>query len=233
MLVRGLTTAGLALLLLVPASGEASAGYWSRHRHHRYVPWPKVFVPTITGNLFDSSGGDTYDNGGYAPEAYNNDPNADSLDPVYAPPAKKKIVPKPVKKVATRQAAPKVKPIAIAATTTSAPVTHKPLASAPLTLAAGDDEKSTGTLSPSLPLVKKPAPVTSAATKVASLQPSGGGSIACSKGAEIVSGYGFTSVKSKACTGTTYSFDAARGASAYVIKLSAATGEITDVQKLK
>jgi hypothetical protein len=78
-----------------------------------------------------------------------------------------------------------------------------------------------------------------AATKVASAAAPAAaavtpkGAIACSKGAEIVSGYGFTSVKPKVCNGTTYSFDASRAANAYVIKVSAATGEITDVRKLK
>ena len=51
--------------------------------------------------------------------------------------------------------------------------------------------------------------------------------------ADFVSGYGFTSVKPKVCNGATYSFDASRAANSYVIKVSAATGEITDVQKLK
>ena len=48
-----------------------------------------------------------------------------------------------------------------------------------------------------------------------------------------MSGYGFTSVKPRTCTGTTYSFDATRAANAYLIKVAAASGEITDVQKLK
>ena len=48
-----------------------------------------------------------------------------------------------------------------------------------------------------------------------------------------MSGYGFTSVKPRSCTGTTYSFNAARATNAYLIKVAAATGEITDVQKLK
>ncbi len=84
-----------------------------------------------------------------------------------------------------------------------------------------------------------PAKVNAAPTKVASAaSPAATGAtpknaIACSKGAEIVSGYGFTSVKPKVCEGATYSFNASRAANAYVIKVSAATGEITDVQKLK
>ncbi|MBL8790463.1 MAG: hypothetical protein JNM45_08185 [Rhizobiales bacterium] len=77
-----------------------------------------------------------------------------------------------------------------------------------------------------------PAKVASAASPAATgATPKG--AIACSKGAEIVSGYGFTSVKPKLCNGATYSFDASRAANAYVIKVSSATGEITDVQKVK
>lgn len=82
----------------------------------------------------------------------------------------------------------------------------------------------------------KTAPATTKVASAASPAATGAtpkGAIACSKGAEIVSGYGFTSVKPKVCSGATYSFDASRAANAYVIKVSAATGEITDVQKLK
>ncbi|MFO1034069.1 MAG: hypothetical protein U1E15_08380 [Hyphomicrobiales bacterium] len=249
MFVRSLMTAALGFAILIPASGEASAGFWHRHR----VRLPHVYLPTITGNLFDDAGSDTYDNGdGYAPSrrAYIDDPGADSLDPVYQPPVKKKVTPKSAKKVATVKPVSKPKSVAavpakpapsiaktdtqvasIAPVTVKAPIVAKPAKAAPLSLAAVDDEKSdlptASTSAQAAVPAKKPLPSVPATTvkdsKVASLQSAGGSSIACSKGAEIVSGYGFTSVKPKTCTGTTFSFDAARGANAYVIKLAAAT----------
>jgi hypothetical protein len=56
--------------------------------------------------------------------------------------------------------------------------------------------------------------------------------IGCTSGAAIVTGYGFAGVTPKACTGATYAYNAQRGGNAYVIQLTAATGEITDVKKL-
>jgi hypothetical protein len=56
--------------------------------------------------------------------------------------------------------------------------------------------------------------------------------IGCSSGAAIVTGYGFAAVTPKACTGTTYAYNAQRAGKSYVIQLTAATGEITDVKKL-
>lgn len=57
--------------------------------------------------------------------------------------------------------------------------------------------------------------------------------IGCTAGAAVVTGYGFGDVKPKACTGNTYAYTAARGGKIYEIKLTAASGEITDVKKLK
>jgi hypothetical protein len=56
--------------------------------------------------------------------------------------------------------------------------------------------------------------------------------IGCTAGAAVVTGYGFGDVKPKACTGNTYAYTAARGGKSYEIKLTAASGEITDVKKL-
>ena len=50
--------------------------------------------------------------------------------------------------------------------------------------------------------------------------------------ADIVTGYGFDSVKSSSCTGAVYSFNAARSGKAYLIKVNAASGELTEVKKL-
>ena len=56
--------------------------------------------------------------------------------------------------------------------------------------------------------------------------------IGCTSGAAIVTSYGFGTVTPKACTGSTYAYNAQRGGKSYVIQLTAATGEITDVKKL-
>lgn len=57
--------------------------------------------------------------------------------------------------------------------------------------------------------------------------------IGCTAGAAVVTGYGFGDVKPKACTGATYAYTAARAGKIYEIKLAAASGEITDVKKIK
>jgi hypothetical protein len=56
--------------------------------------------------------------------------------------------------------------------------------------------------------------------------------IGCTAGAAVVTGYGFGAVKPKTCTGNTYAYTAARAGKIYEIKLTAASGEITDVRKL-
>jgi len=57
--------------------------------------------------------------------------------------------------------------------------------------------------------------------------------MSCDKAGEIVSGYGFTSVKPTACTGQVFAFNATRSGKAYVIKLSSASGELTEVKKVQ
>ena len=55
--------------------------------------------------------------------------------------------------------------------------------------------------------------------------------MSCDKAEKIVSGYGFTSVKPTTCTGQVFAFIATRSGKAYVIKLSSASGELTEVKK--
>ena len=57
--------------------------------------------------------------------------------------------------------------------------------------------------------------------------------MSCDKAEKIVSGYGFTSVKPATCTGQVFAFNATRSGKAYVIKLSAASGELTEVKKVQ
>lgn len=185
------------------------------------------------------------------------DEEDDWLEPQYEPPVKKKVKPKAKKKVVAKKPAasktqaaavvvkPKVKPagkLAAVATPVKAtgsnsvvaaktPVTTTVVKANPaLPSASAVVVKSVPqTVAPKSPAVPVKAAVAAPAAKAAAPA----GSIACSKGAEIVSGYGFTSVKPRTCTGSTYSFDATRAANAYLIKVAAASGEITDVQKLK
>ena len=57
--------------------------------------------------------------------------------------------------------------------------------------------------------------------------------ISCDKAGQIVSDYGFASVKPTTCTGQVFAFNATRSGKAYVIKLSSASGELTEVQKVQ
>lgn len=181
----------------------------------------------------------------------------EDLEPVYEP--RRKVVkakPKPksatakkvVKKPAQATVAvvkPKVKPMAkpevktalISSAQAATPPASKTLTSpviakAPVSTAIkAEPPLASAAVKPVVPQTVAPKAVPTK-TQVASAAPTAG-TIGCSKGAEIVSGYGFTSVKPKVCTGATYSFDAARATNAYRIKVAATTGEITDVQKLR
>jgi len=55
--------------------------------------------------------------------------------------------------------------------------------------------------------------------------------ISCDRASKIVTGYGFSSVKASSCQGKEYAFAATRDGKNYVIKMSAANGELTQVQK--
>ncbi len=55
--------------------------------------------------------------------------------------------------------------------------------------------------------------------------------ISCDRASKIVAGYGFSAVKPSTCEGKEYAFAATRDGKSYVIKMSAANGELTQVQK--
>jgi hypothetical protein len=57
--------------------------------------------------------------------------------------------------------------------------------------------------------------------------------ITCAKAGQIVSGYGFKSVEQVSCKGQVYAFNATRDGKPFSIKLSAASGELTEVKKRK
>ena len=60
-----------------------------------------------------------------------------------------------------------------------------------------------------------------------------GGPMTCGKASGIISGYGFSSVKSSDCTGEVFAFNATRDGKSFSIKLNAASGELTEVKKLQ
>ncbi len=127
-----------------------------------------------------------------------------------------------------------------AKTTKSASVAKKPFVVKPLDTSAAPRklDASLALAAPVTPKVIKPKvqaesktasiakPVTTTAVKPA--KPA----IGCSNAADIVTGYGFSGVKPKSCAGASYTFNAARAEKSYVITLSSATGEITDVKKV-
>jgi hypothetical protein len=73
-------------------------------------------------------------------------------------------------------------------------------------------------------------------TQVASVAPlkkPSANSITCGKAASIVADYGFSNIKTADCEGKDYAFNATRGGAPYLIRMSAATGELTEVKKLQ
>lgn len=131
-------------------------------------------------------------------------------DPVYTEPSrpKRKVAKPPVKSVA--------KP---------APVRKKPAA-----VAVAKPEPSVITApkpSTAIAVAKPPAPDTTASTT-----PSSGG-MSCAKATQIVSGYGFDSVSPQACSGKVYAFNALRGGKSFLVRVDAASGELTEVKKVQ
>lgn len=118
-----------------------------------------------------------------------------------------------VKKAVEKKQKPKV----VAGAKTDKPVAKSVKPAAP--------KLQTASLTPLKPEAK-PKAVAKAELK------SDGKTIGCTAGAAVIVGYGFGDVKPKACTGNAYAYSATRAGKAYEIKLTAASGEITDVKKL-
>lgn len=81
------------------------------------------------------------------------------------------------------------------------------------------------------PAVAKPAKPKIATASLTPAKPQSSKSIGCTAGAAIVTGYGFANVSPKTCTGNVYAYSAQRDGKPYVIKVSAAQGEITEVTR--
>lgn len=56
-------------------------------------------------------------------------------------------------------------------------------------------------------------------------------SMSCERASKILDGYGFSSVKASNCEGKENAFAATRDGKSYVIKMSSANGELTQVKK--
>lgn len=126
----------------------------------------------------------------------------------YQPPRKlrpKKQAVKPQAKKPAAKAASKSKPVP-----------------AKKTVAAAKPKDAPSAAKPTAPVGETTASINKAAS----------GSISCNKAADIVAGYGFDSVKAGSCNGSVYSFNASRAGKSYVVKVSSASGELTEVRKL-
>lgn len=78
---------------------------------------------------------------------------------------------------------------------------------------------------------KKKTTVAKATTE--EVQPKTTAALSCDKATAIVAGFGFATIKAEDCDGKVYAFSATRDGKAYAIKLSAASGELTEVRKLQ
>jgi hypothetical protein len=81
------------------------------------------------------------------------------------------------------------------------------------------------------PVIVKPAKPKVVTASLTPAKPQSVKTIGCTAGAAIVTGYGFASVTPKVCTGNVYAYSALRDGKPYVIKVTAAQGEITEVTK--
>ena len=89
-------------------------------------------------------------------------------------------------------------------------------------------KKKTAKAAPAPQPVEKKA-VSSTGKKTASAATA----ISCDEAEKIVSGYGFANVTPTTCTGQVFAFNATRSGNTYVIKLSSASGELTEVNKVQ
>ena len=150
------------------------------------------------------------------------------------PQAKKQAVKKaPVAKPAVAAAVaptPKVKPSIIGSAAAATPA--KPIITAKTNPPTNDVSKKSDADAMVTASLSKPKLDEKPKAKPVIAKPVSGKTIGCSAGAAVIVGYGFADVKPKACTGDSYAYTALRAGKTYEIKLTAASGEITDVKKV-
>lgn len=148
--------------------------------------------------------------------------DSEDLEPVVKKPAKKKVITKKTAAAPANLEKPVPKPVAKPPLlTASAPADEQPPAAPvkkPVVPQAKIEPKTVAPVAPVATAKAQPAPA--------------GKTVGCSAGAAVVTGYGFGDVKPKSCTGDTYSYTASRGGKAFIITLTAASGEVVDVKKL-
>jgi len=81
-----------------------------------------------------------------------------------------------------------------------------------------------------LKIKKKPVSTTSA-TPVKPKTETKSASVSCDKARSIITGYGFGNIETKSCAGEVYSFAAVRGGKSFSVKVSALSGELTEVKR--
>lgn len=80
----------------------------------------------------------------------------------------------------------------------------------------------------------KPKPDLTTASTSKPKAPSAAKSIlTCDKASAVVGSYGFTGIKASDCNGEVYAFTATRDGKPFAVKLSALSGELTEVKKLQ
>jgi hypothetical protein len=81
------------------------------------------------------------------------------------------------------------------------------------------------------PKIKKKPAATAAAAAPKPKTETKSASVSCDKARSIITGYGFGNIETKSCTGNVYSFAAVRGGKSFSVKVSALSGELTEVKR--
>jgi hypothetical protein len=212
-------------VLIAATTLSLFAGAQSAEAHHwRFLRFPHIFTPAPDYG---------YD---YSDEAYR-DPGAvdDYADPYYVPRRHKKrhrVVQSEVDPWLLDEAQPR----RLKSVRALEPVPHRKLrakkkvaAATPVPKLAPAVKRKTAPLALT-PEVKPVAPKIATAS-LTPVKPKETKAIGCTAGAAIVTGYGFASVTPKTCTGNIYAYSALRDGKPYIIKVTAAQGEITEVTK--
>ena len=224
-----LTLAGLLMGLGLLSSTAEAGDHW---RWRVFHPQISVVRDLFCADDYCDDDSEAYDEPVYGDVAYDDEDtyvvprprrqqwwqeNAGDLEPVYVPRKKKVKIAAPYR--------PATKPVVRHSTTK--PLTD--LASARAKYGAKPVVEKSAKVSLPKPTVKLAPIKTASLTPIVATRKK---TIGCTAGAAVVTGYGFGNVQPKACTGETYAYGASRDGKSFVIKLSAASGEITDVKKL-
>ena len=222
-LVLSAAALGIGLSAIAPLA-EAEV-VWVKRKHGHgyfepYYPGPYDAPPPgyyAYGNApgeplyYDYMGRPVFDEGYY--------------NPYYLPPSKKKL--RALRRARARAAAIEAAQQAEAAAQTKSTMkTPARTASAKPVTSKSTDTVTTGSISKTQTAsAARSAP----GSEDISSKP---GAVSCDKATSIVSGYGFGTVKANDCKGQVYEFSAVRDGKNFLIKVSSASGELTEVKKL-